>query len=148
MAVVRKNGIEAKLTELEAMSTSALYSRWAELSDDPIPQVPERLLRRMIAYRVQERRYGGLPLALRKAILDEESSSARKQGQNATTELQPGTCLIREWQGKTISVVVAEDGMVEWEGEKYRSLSEIARIVTGTRWSGPRFFGLGQKHGR
>ncbi|WP_373473452.1 DUF2924 domain-containing protein [Sphingorhabdus lacus] len=148
MAGVRKNGIEAKLIELDAMSISALCSRWVELNDDPIPQVPERLLRRLIAYWIQERRYGGLPLAQRKAILEDAGSSARKQGQNATSELQPGTCLIREWQGKTISVVIEEDGFVEWEGDKYRSLSEIARIVTGTRWSGPRFFGLGQKHGR
>ncbi|TSB01583.1 DUF2924 domain-containing protein [Sphingorhabdus contaminans] len=147
MAGVRKNGIEAKLVELEAMGISALRDRWAELSDAPLPQVPVRLQRRLIAYRIQERRYGGLPLTLRKAVMESEGHSARKQGQNATSELSPGTCLIREWRGKTISVVVAEDGSVEWEAEKFRSLSEIARMVTGTRWSGPRFFGLGQKHG-
>lgn len=142
MSGVRKNSIEARLAELEKVGVAALHDRWSKLCDEPVPNVPEQLLRRLVAYRVQERRYGGLPLALRKEILT-GGAVARKQGQNATSELSPGTCLVREWQGQTVTVVIGDDGSVEWNGKSYRSLSEVARLVTGTRWSGPRFFGLG-----
>lgn len=144
MSGVRKNSIAARLAELEKLEMVALRTRWSALCDEPVPNVPEQLLRHLVAYRVQERRYGGITLALRKDILT-GGAVARKQGQNAASELSPGTCLVREWQGRTITVFVGDDGSVEWNGKSYRSLSEVARLVTGTRWSGPRFFGLGTR---
>jgi hypothetical protein len=93
---------------------------------------------RAVAYKLQEDAYGGLSPALRRKLLG--------MGQKAFTKprprtLRPGTILLREWQGVTHRVTMVEGGAI-YRGEKYRSLSEVARLITGARWSGPRFFGL------
>ncbi len=100
------------------------------------------MLWRGIAYRMQEQATGGLP----KKVVRWLEQIVRKQdakhgaGRSASAA-RTGTRLVREWQGRANEVVVLEDGFL-WNGEIYRSLSEIARLITGTRWSGPRFFGL------
>src|SRR6202011_1702132 len=101
------------------------------------------LLTRGIAYKLQERAYGGLSTAIARKL---ERASADPLGRGAAKptppiSLKPGTRLVREWRGVTNTVLIHADG-IEWRGERYRSLSVVARKITGARWSGPRFFGL------
>jgi hypothetical protein len=93
---------------------------------------------RAVAFKLQERAYGGLSPAVRRALMGRETIVPAK---SQPPEVRPGTVLLREWQGKTHRVEVIEDGAV-YRGRRYRSLSEVAREITGSRWSGPRFFGL------
>src|SRR6202030_842557 len=97
-----------------------------------------------ITYKLQERAYGGLSLAtarkLEHANADPQSRGAAKPVQPIS--LRPGTRLVREWRGVTHMVLIHADG-VEWRGQRYRSLTIVARKITGARWSGPRFFGSG-----
>jgi hypothetical protein len=95
---------------------------------------------RAVAYKMQERVYGGLSTSTRRALAD--------KGPSATTlpphEARPGTVLLREWHGVTHQVTVVEGGVL-YRGKRHRSLSEVARLITGSRWSGPTFFGLKAK---
>jgi hypothetical protein len=96
-----------------------------------------------IAWKLQERAYGGLTAA-QKRKLSGIAEDLRKNGDlsgSPAIRMKPGLRLVREWRGKTHTVLVLEDGF-EWNGERRRSLSTIAREITGTRWSGPLFFGL------
>jgi hypothetical protein len=93
---------------------------------------------RAVAYKMQERVYGGLPPSIRRMLLAEPGAS---QGRKSPRRASIGTVLLREWRGKTHQVTIGEEGVL-YRGKRYRSLSEVARIITGTRWSGPAFFGL------
>lgn len=135
--------LEKDLAALKAMSQVQLRARWAENGADPAPTVPIPLLRRLLSQRLQEKRHGGLPL-----LVVRELERAAASGSAAVVDpilkkvaLTPGTRLIREWNGRTIAVEVRGDGFL-WEDRPYRSLSEIAKLVTGAHWSGPRFFGI------
>ena len=101
---------------------------------------------RGIIYQLQERAYGGLSPAtarrLEQAAADPPSRGAVKPA--APISLKPGTRLVREWRGVTHMVLIHVDG-IEWSGQRYHSLSVVAREITGARWSGPRFFGLKQR---
>ncbi len=97
----------------------------------------EGLLARGIAYELQVRQIGGLTLAERKAL----GALAQGRSDPNPATLKAGTRLYRSWRGVTQEVLVLEDGY-SWQGKSYASLSEVARAITGTRWSGPRFFGL------
>ena len=132
--------LERELAALETMSAAELKERWSELAGTPAPGVPPSLLKRLVAQRLQEKRHGRLPQSvLRKleriAAGDQPKPAARR------VELTPGTRLVREWNGRTIAVEVTASGF-EHDGRTWRSLSHIARHVTGAQWSGPRFFGL------
>ena len=101
------------------------------------------LLTRGISYKLQERAYGGLSTATARKL---ERASAGPLSRGAvkpapSVSLRPGTRLVREWRGVTHTVLIHADG-IEWRGQRYRSLSVVAREITGARWSGPRFFGL------
>ena len=104
----------------------------------PVPKylsIP--MMRRMIAYELQADQFGGLSISIERKL-----ESHRRAGSKETASLQvAGSKLIREWNGVTHVVEVLEDGF-EWQGKRYRSLSAIARSITGARWSGPRFFRL------
>ena len=135
--------LDKDLVALAAMSPEQLRERWAAMGEGTAPAVPTPLLRRMLAQRLQERRRGGLPLLVLRE-LERVSSTAgggAPEPPRQPATLTPGTRLIREWNGQTISVEVTEHGFV-WKDRNWRSLSEIARAVTGAHWSGPRFFGL------
>jgi Protein of unknown function (DUF2924) len=117
---------------------------WRRLHRMPPPMRLSRdLLIRGITYKLQERAYGGLSLAtarkLEQAAADPPSRGAVKPA--APISLKPGTRLVREWRGVTHTALIHADG-IEWRGQRYRSLSVVARKITGARWSGPRFFGL------
>jgi hypothetical protein len=131
---------------LGALQTEVLHelrSRWvAAYGVEPLPRLSRELLVRGISYRLQERARGGLS---RKTLRRLEQIAAglgnAGGGGSSSSLMRPGTRIVREWQGKAHEVIILEDGFL-WNGSTYRSLSEIARLITGTRWSGPRFFGL------
>jgi len=133
-----------EISDLAALSTDDLRQRWTELyCVAPTPRISRDVLIRGAAYRIQEEAHGGLGKSCRRQLkrlaetLQDEGAIPATQGQT----FKLGTKLIREWKGKVHEVVIAGDGY-EWAGNRYRSLSQIARSITGTRWSGPRFFGL------
>jgi DUF2924 family protein len=101
------------------------------------------LLVRTLAYRLQELAYGGLSKATQRklAILTKEFETKGSIASDPNPRIRPGSRLMREWCGRTHTVVVTEDGF-EYAGKAYSSLSKIAQVITGAHWSGPRFFGL------
>jgi Protein of unknown function (DUF2924) len=121
-----------------------LRGEWRRLHRMPPPMRLSRdLLVRGITYKLQERAYGGLSTATARKL---ERTSADPLGRGSVTpappiSLRPGTRLVREWRGVTHTALIHADG-IEWRGQRYRSLSVVARKITGARWSGPRFLGL------
>lgn len=137
--------IAAELARLENTSLYRLRGEWARLHRRPAPKRFGRdLLIRAIAYKLQERILGGLSKSqLRKLSNGPKTSGAEQRVSRTKTEIKSGTRLVREWHGVTHTVLVLEDS-VEWKGKRFRSLSIVAREITGAHWSGPRFFGLQQ----
>lgn len=137
-----------EIDRLPELDLQALRQRWTELYGiPPLPRISRQLLIRAIAYQLQVNEAGGLsPHTLKKLkALGKEIAKTGKAGSLSKHGIRAGTKLIREWKGKTHEVEVLEEGF-SWAGEHYRSLSVIARLITGTRWSGPRFFGLEQQN--
>ena len=125
------------LTGLERASRHRLAEHWAEyFGAPPPPRTSRSLMIRAVAYKMQERALGGLSAATRRLLSGQEPAPVRRR-----RTLSPGTVLIREWHGIGHQVTIIDKG-VRYRGEPYRSLSEVARRITGTRWSGPRFFGV------
>lgn len=134
--------LEKDLTALAAMSPAQMQERWIAAGDGTAPSVPTPLLRRLLAQRLQEKRHGGLPLLVVRELERSAASGGIAVARVAKAiTLSTGTRLLREWNGRTIAVEVTDTGFL-WNERTYRSLSEIAREVTGAHWSGPRFFGL------
>ncbi len=133
--------LDKDLAALPEMSAAQLRERWKAMGDGDPPSVPASVLRSLLAQRLQERRLGGLPAIVRRELERLASDGSDAAPARPRIELTPGTRLIREWNGQTVSVDVMEDGFA-YAGGTWRSLSEIARHVTGAHWSGPRFFGL------
>jgi hypothetical protein len=132
------------LARLSELTIFELRGEWRRLHRMPPPMRFSRdLLTRGISYKLQERAYGGLSMAtarkLEQAAADPLSRGAAKP--TPPIALKPGTRLVREWRGVTHMVLIRADG-IEWRGQRYHSLSVVAREITGARWSGPRFFGL------
>jgi Protein of unknown function (DUF2924) len=132
------------LARLSELSIFELRGEWRRLHRMPPPMRLSRdLLIRGIIYKLQEPAYGGLSMATARKL---ERASADPLGRGAakptpSVSLRPGTRLVREWRGVTHTALIHADG-IEWRGQRYRSLSVVARTITGARWSGPRFFGL------
>jgi hypothetical protein len=146
MAARQNDASSEALSRLPNLDIQDLREEWRFLyKADASPHLSRELLIRAVAYRMQELALGGLrpepQRQLRQIALELKQTGA------ATTrlrpQLKPGTRLMREWQGRSYEVVVVDDGY-SWQGTRYRSLSAIARKITGTAWSGPLFFGLKQ----
>ena len=138
--------IPARLAALKSTPTKDLKQQWRELFDSEPPPFNRRYLESRLAYRIQELAYGGLkPETVRRLErLGEQldGGDRKKSGMRADRDRPiAGTRLIREWQGVEHVVTVTADGF-EWQGRPYKSLSAIARAITGTRWNGWVFFGL------
>jgi hypothetical protein len=136
--------IEAELARLRSMPKAELRVRYRSLfKAEPPKAFGPDLLRRSIAYRIQEQAYGGLDAATRRLLNNLIAQQAKnKDGRLLIPRrIKAGAVLVREWKGKSHRVMVLEDGFA-YEGKPYASLSEIARLITGARWNGPRFFGL------
>ena len=140
----RTEQISAQIAALASLSMNELKIGWRDLYDtEPAPRISRELLTRAIAYRLQERAFGALDPATRRLLeraAEDRSARGRKQVA-AAGKVAPGTLLIREWHGAAHQVTVLDQGVV-YHGKRYGSLSEVARLITGSRWSGPLFFGL------
>ena len=141
MVTRRSAQIAGELARLEACAPAELCNVWEQLEGSSAPNIGPALLRRLLAYRLQERQLGGLPAVVAREMDRAASAGSGNTARMPRRALPPGSRLVREWNGQTITVTVTDDGFL-WEGQNRRSLSEIAREVTGTHWSGPRFFGL------
>ncbi len=137
--------IPARLAALKSTPTKELKDQWRELFDSEPPPFNRRYLESRLAYRIQELAYGGLkPETIRRLErLGEELDGGDRKKSRIRADFHPiaGTRLLREWQGVEHVVTVTVDGF-EWQGRPYKSLSAIARAITGTRWNGWVFFGL------
>ena len=139
--------IEARITALEALTTADLRIEWCRLyRATPPTRLSRDLLLRGVAYRVQEHAHGGLSLGTKRRLRSLCESSDERAGEAAipAIRLKPGAKLVREWHGHVHTVNVLDDGF-DYQGERYRSLSRIARRITGVQWSGPRFFGIAMR---
>jgi hypothetical protein len=139
--------VEAELDRLAVMPIAQLRLRYREVfRDDPPKPFGPDLLMRSIAHRIQEKAYGGLSRSAQR-LLDQmmTANAAKPNGKIVLPRrIKPGSVLVREWKGKSHRVMVLADGFA-YDGETYTNLSEIAVLITGTRWNGPRFFGLRSK---
>jgi len=135
----------ARVAALKAMPTPKLKEQWRALFDAPPPPYNRRFLESRLAYRIQELAYGGLkPETVRRLEqLGEQLDGGNIAVRKVRGRDQPiaGTRLLRAYQGIEHTVTVLQDGY-EWQGRPYKSLSAIARAITGTRWNGLVFFGL------
>ncbi len=135
------------IENLKRMTMDALRTEWQRLYRSiPERRVSRDLLVLSAAWKYQERVSGSraAPTIRRLKRLTQSIEADRSYAEIRKVTLRPGTRLLREWNGTTYTVCVVEEGF-EWEGQCYRSFSQIARAITGTRWSGPRFFGLKQR---
>jgi hypothetical protein len=136
-----------EIAKLPTLSREQLRAKWRKALRQPAPlHLRKQMLVPMLAYKLQEQAYGGLKPQVKRRLRELAVRFAADPKQNAAkvatpARMKPGTRLIRDWQGDSHHVTVAESGF-EYRGRTYASLSEIARKITGTRWSGPLFFGL------
>jgi len=143
-----KANIPDQIANLRTLSRQQLLDLWQKLYRRAAPNgIRRELMVPFLAYRIQENAYGGLKPAVRNEL---RRMARRLENPTAATEplLRPkikvGTRIIRQWRGETHEVSVTQSGY-EYRGSSHRSLSEIARKITGTRWSGPAFFGLNKR---
>ena len=143
--------LTAQLASLPTLPLASLWHLWDQHFARRPQRVNRRLLEARLAYRLQEVALGGLPARIREHLADcgEQHSkiktarlAAHKPGRGLERRFMPGTTLVREWEGDEYRVTVTLDGGYELNGVRFRSLSAVARSITGTHWSGPRFFGL------
>jgi hypothetical protein len=131
--------LDADLAALATLSSAQLRARWVKVAGRPVPKVSPSMLRLALAWELQAKAHGGLSSRTRQRL------DQLARAKTVTRAARPGTRLMREWNGKLHVVMVGEDNVIRWNEREWRSLSEVARAITGTRWSGPAFFGLKQK---
>ena len=136
----RESEVAHEIAGLADLERPHLVARWQRLYGRPPPSKLSRaLLEKAIAYEIQCAVFGGLSTAARRAL---RTAASGNDGSSASRRhVAPGARLVREWNGTVHEIDAVEDGYA-WKGATYRSLTAIARAITGTKWSGPRFFGL------
>jgi len=153
--ITTETSIEDEIVHLRGLDLKGLRARWQSVLQRPPPDhLPRHLLFAIIAYRIQADRFGDLDHETRQ-LLDRTGAKESGTAMSARlvtfdqkrTQLTPGTVLVREWDRRSQRVMVMSDGFV-WNGQTYDSLSKVAFAITGTRWNGPRFFGLRDKEDR
>ena len=138
------DAIQARWVELSDLDRSALRVAWREAFSNAPPHFLSMIfMRKALIWHDQCRRFGGLSPDLKRAL---NSSTAGKSVRATAPAIRPGTQLVREWNGRRYQVEVGGNGYV-MNGERFKSLSAIALHITGTSWSGPRFFGLNGRSG-
>lgn len=129
-------GVDRQIAALEAMSSSALKAEWQRVTGTAAPRISPAMMRLALAWEWQAMAQGGLSRQTRQKLAQLATAKTR------TKEPAAGMRLVREWNGLSHVVTIGEDRVIRWNGREWRSLSEVARAITGTRWSGPAFFGL------
>jgi hypothetical protein len=148
-ALPDSKALDIEIARLRDLDVGSLQAHWHnEFGRRPPPHLPRHLLFRVLAYRLQAARLGDLD-AESERLLDGAgpAEDAGKRAMNLNrliVDVRPGTMLAREWNGRMQRVAVLPDGFA-WNGKTYPSLSKVAQAITGTRWNGPRFFGLRDK---
>jgi len=141
--------VSAQLAALPSLPMAELWALW----DQHFPRRPSHRNRNYVesrlAYRIQELAYGALPTNIRKMLVEAgaKHSKIKLRARPRDINFAPGTVLLREWGEREHKVVVTADGLFEYEGSTFKSLTAVARQITGTHWSGPLFFGLTGKAG-
>jgi len=146
------SSVDAEIARLRGLDVKALRARWRISFGQHAPtHLARHLLFAMLAYRLQVEAIGDLDAATVRFLKQVDSAPSKQAAvpltqafEQRTRDLSPGTVLTREWGGQHLRVVVLDGGFA-WEGRTYSSLSEIAQTITGTKWNGPRFFGLRDK---
>jgi hypothetical protein len=146
------SSVEAEIARLRGLDVKALRARWrASFGRIAPPQVSRHLLFAMLAYRLQAEEMGDLDAETLRFLKQIDLTPSKQAAVPLTQaferrrrDLSPGTVLTREWESQHHKVMVLDGGFA-WQGRSYRSLSEIAKAITGTKWNGPRFFGLREK---
>lgn len=128
--------LDVQLAALATLSPAQLRDHWRVVTGKVLPKVSPSLLRLALGYELQAKALGGLSRSTQQRLSQLAAAKTR------TTSAAPGTRLVREWNGTAHIVTIGEDSTVRWNDREWRSLSEVARAITGTRWSGPAFFGL------
>ncbi len=131
--------LEEEVAALATMSSAQLRRKWADLTGKPVPRISPAMLRLALAWELQAAVHGGLPRRLQQRL------EQMQAGKTETRAVQPGMRLVREWNGKLHVVTIGDNGSIHWNDRRWESLSRVAREITGTRWSGPAFFGLKRK---
>jgi len=127
--------LAAQLATIPELTLAELRQRWAALVAKPLPRVRRTLLALALAWELQAQVHGGLaPLVQRRL--------AQLAGDRTRKPPKAGTRLVRQWKGHLHTVTIDAEQQIHWNGQQWNSLSEVARAITGTRWSGPAFFGL------
>lgn len=134
---------DVEVAALATMSNADLKHTWERVQDAPAPRITPSLLARDLAHRTQLAAAGGIDRSLERRLHKLIEAHADPARPRASDRLPGGTQLLREWGGQTHRVIAEPDGSFLYAGKRWRSLSAIARAITGTRWSGPRFFGTG-----
>jgi hypothetical protein len=141
---MRNRTVSDRLSSLPDLSKAELSSLWRSLfTTDPPSQIRKEVMLRVVGYRMQEKEFGGLSGNAIRRLRELRTATETNSKASALVRLtiKPGTRLIRQWKDQ-VHVVNVEEGSFEYRGSRYESLSEIARLITGSRWSGPLFFGL------
>jgi hypothetical protein len=139
--------VEAEIDQLQTLDLDALKLRWRAQFGRTAPVLSKQLLLRLLAYRLQAQAFGDLSPATRRLLDDLARKNGRGEGAvpvMSQGKLMAGTVLVREHEGKPHHVMVTDDSFV-WNGKTFPSLSKVAHAITGTKWNGPRFFGLRDK---
>lgn len=138
-----KNNVQAEIARVSDLGLAELRVIWEQRIGTPPPIVSTALTRRWLAWELQAQLRGGFDLATRRRLRQVGKSLRANPAACPVRRPNPapGSVLMREWNGVTHRVLVLDEGF-SWNAERYFSLSEIALRITGTRWSGPRFFGL------
>jgi hypothetical protein len=135
--------IEVEIDALADLDHLALREKWrSKYGSGPPVRMSRELILQAIAYRLQEQAFGGLSRSTQTKLLTGVLKNGPRPRTRKEHGVKTGTKFLREWNGRTYEVVAMADGKFVYQGAAYRSLSEIARKITGTRWSGPAFFGL------
>lgn len=128
--------LDEQLAGLATMSPAQLREMWRQVTGAAVPRISPKMLKLALGYELQAKALGGLSRATQQKLAQIAAAKTR------TSPAQPGMRLVREWNGIVHVVVIGEDKVIRWNDREWRSLSEVARAITGTRWSGPAFFGL------
>ncbi len=139
----KNRAIEGDIDRLRSFDLEELRDEWRRLYHGDAPRISRDLFVLALSYRIQEIEHGGLGKATRRKLqtIAKSLRITGRVGPAPSLSLKPGARLVREWQGRTHTVTVNEDGF-EYAGVNYASLTKIAEKITGAHWSGPRFFGL------